>query len=248
MTNYDNILDRDDFDAMSIKEMLAIGRYINTTKNGEIDLLEDHFFDAMITRLSDVSGDNDRLCEALLEERLEERDARPIPPFADPEEEDCDFFDRENDSINRFCEEFSEKADVVGGDLGASMNQALGIIENLRADVGELEEAVDDLLDGDDPMVEEFLAAFRKIREERDERRWEAERVAEAERDERRFSVEDLAACLVDPMNEYARCGKEEREALIKREARKIGERRERCFQEFYRNCAPCAPKSNPPF
>jgi len=248
MTNYDNILDSNSFHAMSTKELIAIGRYINNRKNGEIDLLEDHFFDAMITRLSDVSGDNDRLCEALLEERLEERDARPIPPFADPEEEDCDFFDRENDSINRFCEEFSEKADVVGGDLGASMNQALGIIENLRADVGELEEAVDDLLDGDDPMVEEFLAAFRKIREERDERRWEAERVAEAERDERRFSVEDLAACLVDPMNEYARCGKEEREALIKREARKIGERRERCFQEFYRNCAPCAPKSNPPF
>jgi hypothetical protein len=193
MTNYDNILDSNSFALLTTKELLAIGRYINTTWNGELGLVEQDFFDALITRLSDVSGDNDRLAEAL----LEERDARPIPPFADPEEEDCDFFDRENDSINRFCEEFSEMADVVGGDLGASMNGALGIIENLRADVGELEEVVEDLLHGDDQM------------------------------------------------NEYARCGEEEREALIKREARKMRERDERRFQEFYRNCAP---KSNPPF
>jgi hypothetical protein len=120
MTNYDNILDSNSFALMSNKELLAIGRYINTIKNGENELVEEDFFDALITRFFDVSGDNDRLAEALL---------------------DAD-----------------------------------------------------------------------------------------------------------DPMNEYARCGEEEREALIKREARKIRERDERRFQEFYRNCAPCAPKSNPPF
>jgi hypothetical protein len=170
MTNYDNILDSNSFALLTTKELLAIGRYINTTWNGELGLVEQDFFDALITRLSDVSGDNDRLAEAL----LEERDARPIPPFADPEEEDCDFFDRENDSINRFCEEFSEMADVVGGDLGASMNEALGIIENLRADVGELEEA------------KKLQAEIDQINEMA--RRWgEEERVAEAERDERRF-------------------------------------------------------------
>jgi hypothetical protein len=119
MTNYDNILDSNSFQAMSTKELIAIGRYINTTKNGENDLVEQDFFDALIARLSDVSGDNDRLTD----------------------------------------------------------------------EVVELEGAVEDLLDGDDPM------------------------------------------------NEYARCGK--------REARKIRERDERRFQEFYRNCAPCAPKSN---
>jgi len=194
MTNYDNILDSNSFALMSNKELIAIGRYINNRKNGEIDLLEEHFFDALITRLSDVSGENDRLCEALLDAADDEFDVQ-----VDPEEEDRDFFDKEY-SIDRFCEAFSADADKMGGDLGDSMNHAIGIIENLRAEVAELEEAVEDLLDGDDPM------------------------------------------------NEYARCGEEEREALIKREARKIRERDERRFQEFYRNCAPCAPKSNPPF
>jgi hypothetical protein len=121
MTNYDNILDSNSFHAMSTKELIAIGRYINTTKNGENELVEQDFFDAMITRLSDVSV------------ALDAADCR-----ADEARESDEEY-----SIDCFCEEFSDQANAVGGGLGASMNHALYLIATLRADVRDLEGAID---------------------------------------------------------------------------------------------------------
>jgi hypothetical protein len=212
MTNYPpNTLDADDFDHMSIKELLAIGRYINTTKNGENDLVEQDFFDALITRLSDVSeelelehadDEDEEGYDPLPEGAVCDSYGRPTEAGYRRSEENCTYrrsmsmprdirgcvcreglgcrvdeareSNEDEEEINNFIEEFSAQADVMGGDLGASMHEAIGIIDGLRAEVDYLEEAVEDLLDGDDPMNEYA-------------RRWGEEECREQLEEERRF-------------------------------------------------------------
>jgi hypothetical protein len=222
MTNFfDNILDANDFDAMSIKELLAIGRYINTTKNGENDLVEKDFFDALITRLFDLS-------EELELEHADDEDEEGYDPL--PEGAVCDSYGRPTEAGYRRSEEnctYRRSMSMPRPIRGCICREGLGCRVDEARESDEEKEEIENFIE---EFSEKADAADRDLGVAMYEAIIIIEKLLHKAEEAKKLQAE------IDQINEMARrWGEEECREQLEEERR---------FQEFRNR----VPKSNPPF
>ena len=142
-----NELNKEDYMDMSHDAFVACMRYALSAANYDGVTVTSDFFNEIITRMNSLKGDLDDANDKL--DRLERA--------KDIDDADYDHFDfdevkvRANDmqdhaaalnekeqakevELNRFLRQLERDAEEIGGDTGARINEAVGLIEAIRRD------------------------------------------------------------------------------------------------------------------